>query len=89
MDISASKFAACFTLHAAIQTSVLTVVPLKAYELLGDLKLVSVLFFAAGFMTVVGRLVVPVMIRSFSHRQVLIGGVITAFLGVPYGGMGI
>jgi MFS transporter, ACDE family, multidrug resistance protein len=78
------RFTAFFTLHAAVPTSILTVVPLKVYALLGDLKLVSTVFFGAGLVTVLSRFLVPGLIRKYSYIGVFVGAVVLSFLAAAF-----
>src|ERR1700690_293473 len=79
MQTNILKYTTYFTFYAAVQTTLLTIVPLKVYALLGDLKLVSAVFFGAGLVTVLGRFLVPGLIRKYSHSRVLVGAVILSF----------
>ena len=71
-------FIKLFFLMAISQTIVLTVIPLKAYSLLGSVKSVSVLYVIVGLAGVVGRLIVPLLIRILSRPYVLILGTLAS-----------
>jgi MFS transporter, ACDE family, multidrug resistance protein len=77
-------FASLFFLLAIPQTVLLTVVPLEAHALLGTAQAVSVLYFAIGTVSLVGRLAIPWLCHLVRRRRVFSLGtgclVLAAFL---------
>lgn len=63
-------FALMWSLVVLARTFLHTLVPLQAYALLGDAKSVSLLYFAASLIGMVGSLAVPWLVRHLRRRHV-------------------
>jgi MFS transporter, ACDE family, multidrug resistance protein len=88
----ATVFATLFSLAAAAQTILLTVVPLEALRLLGDARAVSLLYLVIGFTGLAGRLAIPLLCLLIRRRWVfslgsfaLVAGAILLSLETPIG----
>ena len=66
----AAVFASLFFLSAVAQTILLTVVPLEALRLLGDVRAVSIAYFSVGIAGLLGRLGIPWLARLIRRRFV-------------------
>lgn len=80
---TAGTFAALFSIEAVARTLLITVVPLKAYTLLGDAQTVSVLYFAISAVGLLGSLAIPWLVRCLRRRWVFSLGV--AFFAAAMG----
>lgn len=69
-------FALLFFVESIARTILLTVVPLQAYRILGGAQHVSVLYFAAGLVGLVGSLMIPWLVRRLRRRWVFTLGAI-------------
>jgi MFS transporter, ACDE family, multidrug resistance protein len=70
-------FASLFCLTAFAQTILLAVIPLEALRLLGDVQLVSMLYFGVGLVGFLGRLGVPSLTRIIRRPWVFALGAAT------------
>ncbi len=65
---AAWAFAALFFLESVARASVATVIPLHAYDLLGDKQQVSLLYTSISLIALAMSFAIPFMIRAFSRR---------------------
>ncbi len=70
-EARARAFVVLFTFDAIARSILISVLPLKAYGLLGAAQLVSVVYFAAAFIGLSSNLTVPLLLRSLPRRWVL------------------
>lgn len=75
-------FVTLYTLEALSRASLVTVIPLVAYEHLGDAQKVSMLYFAAGLVGLCSSFTVPWLVNKLTRR-----GVLTLGVGVIMGAM--
>jgi MFS family permease len=68
-------FALMFTLESLTRAVLLTIIPLQAYEILGNARDVSLLYVGVGLTGVAGSFTIPLLIRRFRRRRVYVGGV--------------
>ncbi len=73
-------FIVLFTLDTLARAILVTVLPLQAYDLLGDVQKVSLLYLAAGIAGLVGSLAVPWLVRNIQRRWTLTLGALS-FVG--------
>jgi MFS family permease len=71
----AMVFALLFSLESLARATLWTIVPLQAFELLGNARDVSLLNFAVSFSSLAGGLTIPLLIRRFRRRWVYTFGV--------------
>jgi len=64
-------FIVLFTFETMARSILVTVMPLQAYNLLGDVQKVSLLYLAASVAGLMGSLAVPWMVRTFQRRWTL------------------
>jgi len=72
----ALSFLSLFFVPSVAQAMLLTVVPLEALELLGTARRVTLLYVAAGLVTVAGRFTIPMLVRLIRRRFVFTLGTI-------------
>ena len=77
----AATLTTLFMLTSISRTMLVTVVPLEAYDLLGNAQRVSVLYFLVSLIGLAGALSVPWLVRRISRRRVYALGALTAILG--------
>ncbi len=81
---SGSSFIILFALDSLARSTLVTIVPLQAYKLLGGAQQVSLIYFMVGVTGVAGSLLVPWLVNKLSHHRTLILGsscmVLSAFL---------
>jgi MFS family permease len=70
-EARANGFVVLFTLDAACRALMITIVPLMAYEILGDAQYVSVLYFAVSFAGLLIALTVPALLHLVRRRWVM------------------
>ena len=70
----ALSFAILYTLHSFAQATTMTIIPLAAFRLLGNARDVSILFFVTAWGAFAARFLIPLLIRRFRRRRVLIAG---------------
>jgi MFS family permease len=76
----AAAFLSLFFVPAVAQGILLTVVPLAALHLVGNVRAVTLLYVAAGLVAVVGRFCIPFLVRLIKRRFVFtLGGLSLAF----------
>lgn len=63
-------FAGIYTLESAVRALTATVIPLQAYALLGETRLVSLLYLAISVGSLIGGFLVPFAIRRFGRGKV-------------------
>ena len=68
-------FAVMFTVESLARSTLATVIPLQAYELLREARDVSVLFFAVAVVGLAAGFAIPLLIRRFRRRWVYSFGV--------------
>lgn len=68
--VHARSLAALFTVATLGRALLVTLVPLRALELLGDAQRVSVLYFAISLLSVLGSFCVPWLVRRIRRRRV-------------------
>ncbi len=73
-------FIVLFTLDTLARAILVTVLPLQAYDLLGDVQKVSILYLAASIAGLMGSLAVPWLVRTFQRRWALTLGAL-CFVG--------
>ena len=76
-------FASLFCLTAFAQTILLAVIPLEALRLLGDVQLISILYFGVGLVGFLGRLGVPSLVRVIRRPWVFTLGATTVIASLP------
>ncbi|MEZ5857159.1 MAG: MFS transporter [Hyphomicrobiaceae bacterium] len=70
-EARARAFVVLFTFDAIARSILISVLPLKAYGLLGAAQLVSIAYFAAAFLGLGTNLSVPLLLRTLPRRWVL------------------
>lgn len=63
-------FAGIYTLESAVRAITATVIPIQAYLLLGEPRLVSLVYLAISFASLVGGFVIPFAINRFGRGRV-------------------
>ncbi len=70
-------FSALFFVEAFARTVLLAVIPLQALRLLGGAQEVSIVYFVAGLIGVMGSLMIPWVVRRVRRRTVLSFGILS------------
>src|SRR5215469_14463144 len=73
----ATSFLALFFVPGVAQAILLTVVPLEAFNLLGNARTVTLVYVATGLVTVAGRFSIPFLVRLIRRRFVFTLGTLS------------
>jgi MFS transporter, ACDE family, multidrug resistance protein len=83
-----STFVTLYTLEHLARASLVTVIPLMAYSYIQDAMLVSVLYFAIGFVGLISSAAVPWLVSIITRRGVLTLGTVSLILAMALFSMG-
>ncbi len=78
---TAATFIILFSLFSLVRAVVITVIPLAAHALLGDVARVSALFFGVSLLGLVGSLAIPTLVHHLNRRGVMTLGAVLAVAG--------
>jgi MFS family permease len=63
-------FAGIYTLESAVRAVTATVIPLQAYALLGETRLVSIVYFVISIVSLIGGFILPYAIQRFGRGKI-------------------
>src|SRR5688500_8596220 len=74
-------FAGIHMLESAVRATTATIIPLQAYALLGEARLVSVIYLVISICSLLGGFVVPYAIKRFGRGRIYLTGaaILTVF----------
>ncbi|MFQ5784999.1 MAG: MFS transporter [Alphaproteobacteria bacterium] len=78
-----AAFIGLFTLDTLARATLITVLPLQAFHLLGDAQRVSALYFAASAAGLCGSLAIPWLVRRIQRRWTLTLGALCFIVAAP------
>ncbi|MFV0295788.1 MAG: MFS transporter, partial [Hyphomicrobiaceae bacterium] len=81
-EARARAFVVLFTFDAIARSILISVVPLKAYDVLGAAQLVSLVYFGAAIVGLSSNLTVPLLLRRLPRRAVLTAGALAQIASV-------